>query len=178
MSDQNLDYAAIRHNVEKNLQRQKWSYRIIFFAMHMLFYLVTMLAVWGTVATDAQLRTVLFNNESGAGVIVILPTILWAAVILFHVASLYTESASGEKTIRERLLLREAGEEILRKGLMDEGLAEKPKRHASLYEAEHVRLSDDGEQLLADEDERIEQVDYNARTNQAFKQGQDASRSL
>ena len=167
MSDQNLDYTAIRRNVEKSLYRQKWIYRIVFFVAHVLFFVVAMLAVWGTVATDSQLRGVLFNNESGAAVIVILPTILWTAVILFHVASLFFESGAGEKAIRERLLMREAGEEILRKGLVDEGMLEKPKRRAPVLEAEHVRLSDDGELIAVDEDERIEQRDYNARTNHA-----------
>jgi len=167
MSDQNLDYAAIGRNVEKSLYRQKWIYRIIFFLMHMLFYVVAMLAVWGTVATDSQLRAVLFNNETGAALIVILPTILWTAVILFHVASLFFESSAGEKAIRERLLMREAGEEILRKGLVDEGMLEKPKRHATVSESERVRLSDDGERIPVDEDEFIEQSDHHARTNQS-----------
>src|SRR5690349_14476396 len=97
MSDQDLDHAAIRRNVEKSLQRTKWSYRIIFFAMHLIFFAATMIAIWGTVATDSQLRDVLFSAESGASVVVILPTILWAFALLFHVASLYFESAAGEK---------------------------------------------------------------------------------
>jgi hypothetical protein len=165
MSDQNLDYAAIRRNVEKRLQHQKWNYRIVFFAMHVLFFLVTMLVVWGIVAANSQLADALFNNESGAAVIVILPTIMWAAVILFHVASLYIETGAGEKTMREQLLMREAGEEILRMGLVDEGTLEKPKRRATQLETEHGRLSDDGEWIPADEDEPIEQADYNARVN-------------
>lgn len=165
MSDQNLDYAAIRRNVEKRLRRQKWNYRIVFFVMHLLFFLVTMLVVWGVVAANSQLADTLFNNESGAAVIVILPTIMWAAVILFHVASLYIETGAGEKNMREKLLMREAGEEILRMGLVDEGTSEKPKRRARELEAEPVRLSDDGEWISADDDEHIEQTDYKARAN-------------
>jgi hypothetical protein len=163
MADQDLDYAAIRRNVEKSVSHQKWVYRILFFVMHALFFVVAMLAVWGTIATDAQLRDVLFNQ--GSAVIVILPTILWAAVILFHVASLYLESSEGEKAMRERLLMREIGEDILRKGLAAEAMSEKPKRRNAVMEDQAMRLSDDGELTPVDEDERIEHGDYHARAN-------------
>src|SRR5262249_58416622 len=128
--------AAIRQNIDKGIARQKWMYRIIFFGMHVFFYLVTMLAVWGVVLTNSQLRDVLFNSGLAAAVIVLMPTILWTAVILFHVASLYTETDAGEKSIRERLLMREIGEEILRKGLVEQGISEKPKRRVSLSESD------------------------------------------
>ena len=165
MSDQNLDYAAIRRNVENSLSRQKWMYRFIFFGIHVLFYVAAMLAVWGTLASNSQLRAALFDNGSGAAVIVILPTILWTTLILCHVASLYTESSVGEKALRERLLVHEVGEDILRKGLVDVGVSEKPKRRAVVHEAGRFLLSDDGELIPADEDEPIGQSDYKARTN-------------
>ncbi len=165
MPEQNLDYTAIRRNVEKNVSRQKWFYRSIFFVVHVLFYVVSMLAVWGTVATDAQLRAVLFGSGSAAAVVVIMPTILWAVLILCHVASLFTESSAGEKAIRERLLMREVGEEILRRGLVDEGPAEKPKRRAAEQEARNVLLSEDGELSPAGEDEQTKESSHSARAN-------------
>lgn len=167
MSDQNLDYAAIRRNVQKSIRRQKRLYRMIFFGTHLIFFAVTMFAVWGTVIANSQLRDVLFNSGSGAAVVVILPTILWATLILCHIASLFVESGAGEKSMREKLLMREVGEEILRKGLAGEGMLEKPKRRAAALEAERVLLSDDGELIPADEYERPEQRAYNARTNNA-----------
>lgn len=165
MSDQNLDYAAIRRNIEKSLQGQKRLYRMVFFWTHLIFFLVTMLTVWGVVLTDSQLRVVLFNSGLGAALIVILPTIMWASTILFHIASLYTESEVGEKGIREQLLMREVGEEILRKGLTDEGMLEKPKRRTATAEAERVLLSDDGELVSVDDGEHLEQRGYKARIN-------------
>ena len=167
MSDQNRDYAAIQRNIEKGVARQRMSYRMIFFGMHLMFYLVTMLFVWGVVASSSQLREVLFNNEPGAGIIVILPSILWAFVILCHVALLYTESDAAEKVMRKQLLMRELGEEILRQGLVDEGMAEKPKRRAEALEAARTLLSDDGELIPVDDDEDLEQSDYIARTHRA-----------
>ena len=143
------DYTTIEDRVEKNLSRQKWIYRILFFVMHGLFFVVSMLAVWGTVLSNAQLRALLF--DSGAGTIVILPTILWAAVILFHAASLYFESSAGEKAMRKQLLVREISEDMLR---------EKPKRQS---EASGMRLSDDGELIPADEDDYVD----NTRANHA-----------
>ncbi len=141
MFEQRPDYAAIRRNIEKRVAHQKKTYRNLFFVMHLIFYVVTMVIVWGIVASDSLLRDVLFNSAPGAGAIVILPTILWTAVLLFHIASLYFESGAGEKAIREQFFMREVGEEIVRKGLMDEEPSEKPKRR----EAEYARLSDDGE---------------------------------
>src|SRR5262249_23529610 len=146
-------YEAIQRNVEKNLQYEKWLYRLIFFGMHLTFFLVTMLIVWGTVLANSGLRTALFNGETGAGAVVILPTIVWAFAILFHIASLYIESRAGEKEIRERLLMQEVGEEILRKGLSDVRMMEKPKRRAAALETERVLLSDEGEFIPADDDE-------------------------
>jgi hypothetical protein len=161
MSDQNLDFAAIRSKVEKGLTRQKWIYRITFFLVHLLFFVLAMVAVWGTVSTDSQLRDILFNNESGAIVIVILPTILWTAVLLFHVASLFVESGVGQKAVRERLLMREVGEDILRKALAAEELSEKPKRRAETPDDRRVLLSDDGE--LVATAEPTEGSGYHAR---------------
>jgi len=83
-------------------------------------------------------------------------------VILCHGALLYTESDTAEKVMREQILMRELGEEILRKGLVDAGMAEKPKRRA---EALHELLSDDGELIPVDDDESLEERDYSPRTN-------------
>jgi hypothetical protein len=163
MSQQNLDYEIIGSNVEKKVSRQKWNYRIIFFLAHVFIYIVTMLAVWGIVLNDLQLRTILFNSGTAKELIVILPTILWATVIVLHVASLFFESRAGEQTIRKQALIREVGEDILRKGLLDEGMLEKPKRRAVKF-AERVFISDDGEFMAASDDEHIERRDYKAHS--------------
>jgi hypothetical protein len=160
MSDQHLDYAAIRRKVEKGVQRQKWMNRIAFFIVHLLFFAVAMVIVWGNVTTDTQLRARLFDSESRWTAIVLVPTIMWAAVLLFHAAALYMESRRGEKDIRERLLMREIGEDILRQGLADAESREKPKRH-------EARLSDDGELLAIDEDDPIAQEGDQLRTHHA-----------
>jgi hypothetical protein len=165
MSDQDRDYAAIRRSVETNVSRQRWLYRLTFFLAHLIFYAVTMLAVWGTIGADSQLRAILFESGSRAAVVVLLPTILWAAVILFHAASLFFESGAGEKVIREQLLRREVGEEIMRRGRIAEELLEKPKRRATAVEAEHRLWSDDSGIDPVDEDEYLEQRGYNARSN-------------
>ncbi len=132
MSDQNLDYATIRDNVEKGVSRQKWYYRFIFLGMHVFFFVVTMFAVWGTVVADSQVRSALFDNGLAGATIVVLPTILWAMVILFHAAALYIESGPAERAMREKLLMREMGDDILRKGYVDgrgiAGQAQTPSR--------------------------------------------------
>ena|SRR5579859_5438386 len=167
MSDQNLDYVAIGRNVEKSMEGQKRLYRMIFFLTHLILFLVTMFTVWGIALTNSQLNAALFNSGLGAALILILPTVMWAFAILAHVSFLYIESEAGEKTMREKLLMSEIGEEILRKGLTDAGLLEKTKRRAAALQAEQVRLSDDGELLPADEEQRPQKHDSIARTNNA-----------
>ena len=152
MSDASLDYATIRSSVEKKLYRQKWSYRLVFFVMHLLFFAISMLMVWGTVASDAALRTMLIDSRTGAAVVVLVPTIMWAFVLLFHVASLFIESGAGEKAMRQRLFMREVGEDIL-KGMADEAMLEKPKRRSAALADERALTSDDGELLLGDEED-------------------------
>ena len=162
MSEQNLDYAAIRRNVEQGIQRQKAAYRMIFFLTHLIVFMVAMVGAWGTVLAHSQLRELLFNGEPGAGAIILLPTILWAFVILCHMAALYTESDAAEKAMREKLLMREVGEDILRQGLADEGAMEKPKRRAP---AKHLRLSGDGELIPVDDDDEVEEREHHAPSN-------------
>jgi uncharacterized protein YpuA (DUF1002 family) len=161
MSDQNLDYEAIRGDVEKRLSRQKWFYRIIFLAMHILMFALAMIAVWGTLSSNPQLRAMLFDNESGASVIVILPTILWAMAILYHAASLYFESSRGENAIRKHLIMRRVGDDILQQSTED--ILEKPKRRRAVTETEHLRLSDDGELIAVRDDAAVS--DDKAHTN-------------
>lgn len=165
MFDQDREDATLRQRVEKSVARQKWMYRLIFFLMHILFYAVSMLVVWGTLGNNSALRDFLFNGDAGGAIVVILPTIMWAAVILFHAASLFTESSAGEKAIREKMLMREVGEEILRRAIVDEAALEKPKRRAASWDSERTRLSDDGELIAVDEDEDIEAHDQRARTH-------------
>ena len=167
MPDQNLDYVTIRRNFEKSVYRQKRITRIVCFLANVVLYVVAMLAVWGTALSDPQLHALLFGNGgSAAAAILILPTILWAMAIFFHFISIMTESGVGEKALRERLLMREVGEDILRKGVLEEEPLEKPKRRAAALEPERVVLSDDGELTSADQDERIKPSSYRVRTNQ------------
>jgi hypothetical protein len=162
MSADHPNYHTIRRNVEQRLSRQKWLYRILFFVVHLIFYAVTMFVVWGTLAANDELWEMLFNTATSAGAVVLLPTILWAMVLLFHVASLYFESRAGEEAIRTQWLMREVGEEMMRKGFVDDTNDEKPKRHHAI-ESEAARLSDDGELIPLDEDERLEQRIHSAK---------------
>ena len=165
MSDQNLDYAAIRRKIERKLVRQKWNYRIGFFIAHLLFYIVSLLLVVRTVQSSAQLRAIPLSTGSDLSALVIVPAILWGMVLLFHVASLYFESSMGEKAMRKQLLMREVGDDILKMGNLGDATLEKPKRSAATN-ANHLRLSDDGELVPANDEQGLAQPDYNTRANQ------------
>lgn len=142
MSEQELDYAAIRGSVEKGVARQRWRYRLIFFMMHLLFFVGSMLVVWGSIAMDGRIRALLFESGSAAAIIVLAPTAAWSLMILSHIAMLYIESNLGEKAIRQQILMNEVGEEILRRG---QAGVEKPKRQAAETDGNPRLSSYDGE---------------------------------
>jgi hypothetical protein len=162
MPDPNLDYAAIHQNVEKKLARLKRNYRIGFFIAHLLFFMVSALLVLRTLQASPELREVLIYNNSSHSVIIFAPALMWGMVLLFHAATLYFETNAGEKAIREQLLMREIGDDILRLGQRES--LEKPKRRVA--ESTAMRLSDDGELVSAD-DQHLDQTDYNAHTHRA-----------
>ena len=166
MSDQSRDHAALRRKVEKRVARQKWNYRITFFVMHLIFYLTAMLMIWGIVLTSPAVGDALFNSATAAPTIVLLPTILWGVVVFFHAAALYLETSAAEKSIRQRLLMRELGEELLRESLAADELPEKPKRQATAQEVGYSRLTDDGELIRADEDDAL--YEPQPRANQSL----------
>ncbi|MBX3062755.1 MAG: hypothetical protein KF726_07255 [Anaerolineae bacterium] len=155
MSD-HQDYAAIRRNIANQVARRKWQYRVLFFATHLIFYAISMLTIWLT-AGYASSHGGLYETGAAATILLV-PTILWTAVLLFHVASFYFETSAGEAAIRERLMMREVREEMLRKGMLADEATEKPKRYAA-------KLSDDGELIPADDDDTAEQATYTARPN-------------
>ncbi|HRE49585.1 MAG TPA: hypothetical protein PLD47_17805 [Aggregatilineales bacterium] len=149
MSEQDLDQFALRENVEIAVQKQKRLYRMIFFAVHAVFYFVSMFVVWRTVSMSSIVADVFSRESSEASLIVLVPTLMWSVVILFHIASLYFESKVGEKKLREQLLIRELGKTFLYKGTTDLVRREKVKRELAHGEFS-VRISDDGE-LITEE---------------------------
>jgi hypothetical protein len=150
MPDRDLDYEAIRRNVEKGVQDQRQFYRRLFFGINLTIYLVTMLIVWGVAVFNAQTGSGLYDGRLAEAAIVLLPTVMWGFVILCHAALLYTESATAEKTMREQVLARELGEEILRTATSYDD-REKPKRDNATSLSEQIALTDDGELVYAEE---------------------------
>jgi hypothetical protein len=147
MPNQRQDYTAIQDKLELGLRRRKRLYRTLFFVMHLVFFAVSMLVVWGTLMGSAVLQDTLFNGGTGAALVVVVPTILWAFVLLFHVAALFFETSRGEIAIRRQLAAREISEDMLRGETQ-----EKLKRRDPL-ESEHMRLTSDGELIPLDDEQ-------------------------
>lgn len=149
MPDQPLDYAAIERKIETGIANKKKFYHKLFFGVHLTFFASTLLVIWAIALSNSQLRETLFNTSLGAAMIIILPTIVWAMVMLIHTAVLYIESNAAEESMRQELLANEFARQMLREGLAKEAALEKSKNR--FVEEKLVRLSTDGELMSVDE---------------------------
>jgi hypothetical protein len=130
MSQEQIDYRAVRKRVEEGVKRQKQLTKIIFFVVSLCMLILFGFIGWGIAASEGIL-----NNDDAAGALVML-TMGGAMSVLFQFIALTLDSKMGEASIRERLTARELGEEMLRLG-MEEDFQQKRKRA--------MRLAEDGE---------------------------------
>ncbi len=130
MSQDQIDYRAVRRRVEEGVKRQKMGARIVFFVVSLFMLILFSLIGWGMASAQGVL-----NNEDVVGAMVMLNMAGFMSV-LFQFISLTMDSKFGEASIRERLTARELGEEMLRMGMEDD-VQQKQKRA--------MRLAEDGE---------------------------------
>ncbi|MFN8374848.1 MAG: hypothetical protein U0694_18455 [Anaerolineae bacterium] len=130
MSQNQIDYKALRRRVEEGVKKEKNAARGVLFAISASILVMLIALGWG-IAGDAGI----LRDDAGLAVVAIL-TIATFVSVLFHGITLSMDTRSGDASIRERLMKRELSEEMLRMGL-DEDVEEKRKRT--------MRLSEDGE---------------------------------
>ncbi len=145
MSDNELDYTRIRQNVEQSLKKQKRNTRIGFFIANLIMFVIFMAISWGVALTNPEFgQMAVSKSDSPLMLMLILPTLGWAMGLFFNLMAILMDLGVMDKSMRERLVMREIGEELLRKGMTDLD-AEKPKRRLAETEIGDVALSDDGE---------------------------------
>jgi hypothetical protein len=130
MSQDQIDYKAVRRRVEEGVKKRKMTTRIVFFVVSLCMLILFGFIGWG-MANDAGILT----NDDAVGAMVMF-MMGGAMSVLFQFIGLSLETKAGEASIRERVMTRELGEEMLRLGMEDDG-QQKRKRA--------MRLAEDGE---------------------------------
>lgn len=142
MSQDQIDYRAIRQAVEAGLKKQKFRSRIGFLIGSIVMFISFVVVAW--VLFPSVDSTNSFAKDGFAVGSMIMLTMGWFASLMFQAASLIFDTKAGENQIREKLVAREINREMLRLGEDPVAYQEKAKRV--------MRLSDDGEILEVVED--------------------------
>jgi hypothetical protein len=148
MSQDQIDYKAVRRRVEEGVQKQKRTTRAVFFAISTIF-----LFVFGVIAFGILSDAGLAGNEEVVGAMVMMGMAGFMGA-LFQLISLFLDTKSGEASMRDKLIARELGEEMLRMGLEDD-MQQKQKRAmrlASDGELEEIVDNSAGDELIVDEE--------------------------
>jgi hypothetical protein len=115
-----------------------------------MFVIFTAIAL-GAVLSNPMLHDLVLNDliaqkNSPTTLAFILPIISWFVGIIMHGVSLALDTRLGERSLRERVIMREMHDAVMQ--MADTEGVEKPKRD------QVMRLSDDGELVLDDRETR------------------------
>ncbi len=138
-----IDYRAVRRRVEEGVKRQKQLAGLILFGISLLMFVLFVILAFGLYASG--------NSAAGALVVdagrvttdnpVLSAMIMlgtgWFVTLIFQAITLFMNTKAGEEQIRDKVIGRELGRELLRLGVGDEEPLEKRKRM--------LRMADDGE---------------------------------
>ncbi|MBA3870899.1 MAG: hypothetical protein H0X30_17290 [Anaerolineae bacterium] len=136
-----LDYRAIRKQVEAGIVQEKFRRRMGLFVIQLFVFIVFMIIGWGIFLSSggATASAALASGSSDSplmGAMVVLSMSGFMG-LMFQAASLSMDTKRGEDRIRERLVAQEINREMLKMGMDD--VEEHEKRKGMM------RLTDDGE---------------------------------
>ncbi len=155
MSEQDLDYEAIRRKVAGRLKRRKRNILWAYFVLHVVGYVAAMVVLWGIALLDPALRSLIFAHylfDSPAGMLLGLPTFGGGLAVLVHFLALGTGLGVNEKNTRTELLKEEIEQQRLQRQFGENSLSEKRKNAPTFTDISSVSLSDDGELNVDDEE--------------------------
>jgi membrane-anchored glycerophosphoryl diester phosphodiesterase (GDPDase) len=145
MQPDNLDYRAIRKNVEKSLKRRKSIMRWVFLGVNLMMFGVFTIFAWGMAQSTGLLVDGNPQGESLIGALIML-NIGWFTGILFQFISAIVDLKGADNQMRAQIMSEEISKAMLELGADEsEAPVEKAKRM--------MRLSDDGELVEIVEDE-------------------------
>jgi hypothetical protein len=146
MSDNQIDYSAVRRRVEEGLKRDKGRSRVVLLIANIAIYVMFMLVVAGAVVIFTP-----YISDVYVGAIAML-AVGWGVGVFLQLITVLMEAGKLDGLMRDRLMMRAIREEMMRLG-SDELDLEKPKRN--------MKLTDDGELV------EVENVVQQKQTTQA-----------
>src|SRR5262249_11223447 len=142
MSNQ-INYDEVRRRVEEGLKAEKHKSRVGFFVGNLVMFLTFMAICWIVALSNPVFSDAIKGNDSPFPVILILPTIGWGFGIFFHLMTLLVERGNMERNLREKVIMREMGNEIMQEYRQQYG--EKPKNRVKEPDEQPITISDEGE---------------------------------
>ncbi len=142
-----IDYRMVRRRVEEQVKKQKQLSNWLLFGLNVFLYVLFVLIACGIyLSGDGHSLSTLFGSEGGdsAQSTIALFITGWLMSLIFHGVSVFLNTKMGEQQIRDKVIARELGRELLHLG-PDEEPYEKRKRM--------MQLADDGEMREVDADE-------------------------
>lgn len=137
MQPEELDYRAIRKNVEKSLKRRKSIMRWVLLGVNLMMFGLFTIIAWGMAQGTGLLVE---GNPQGEGLIgaLVMLNIGWFTGLMFQFFSAIVDVPNAENQMRAQIMSEEISKAMLELGADEsEAPAEKAKRT--------MRLSDDGE---------------------------------
>ncbi|MCC6616599.1 MAG: hypothetical protein IT320_24210 [Anaerolineae bacterium] len=128
--NQDIDYRAVRREVEAEVVRRKRATRWIFFAVNFLMFVIFSSITWGVFA-----KNMIMSDDAAAALIVM--SVGWLIGLMFQFISAMLDSKSSEERIREAAMGQAVGKHLLQMSRDADAFGDKHKREYS--------LSDDGE---------------------------------
>jgi len=153
--NQDIDYRAVRREVEAQVVRRKRVTRWIFFGVNFLMFVVFSSITWGVFAENT-----IFSDDAMAALI--LMSVGWLIGLLFQFLSAILDSKSSEDRIREAAMGQALGKHLLEMSHNEEAFNDKHKRIYS--------LSDDGELDAVPVEERDDTEDITLELRDVLRQ--------
>ncbi|MBI5670997.1 MAG: 2TM domain-containing protein [Chloroflexi bacterium] len=147
MRDDNLDYAAIRRQVEAELQQKRFQRQLVLFLLSGFIFLLFLVMV--LLALPDSMDSVVINRDSLLSVVYFLAA-GWVVALVFHALSTFLVNSPGWARKMRRRLTAQALEDTLFD--QREGLAELSAHKIKRQPGSTLRLSDEGELLDIVED--------------------------
>jgi hypothetical protein len=150
-----LDYRALRKQVETDLQRQKNLTRWILFIVNLFIYLLFVAISWGMfiAAGGADLTPNIpgvSQSDPITGAMVMM-TVAGGLGVMFNFITAMLDTRAGEASMRAKLMGRLVSDEVMRLGEESEGLDEKAKRNLSINDEGELEEVIDEEVMVAEQ---------------------------
>lgn len=155
----NLDYAAIRRQVEAELQQKRYQRQLVLFLLSGFIFLLVLVMILVALPDSSD-----FINRDSLLSVVYFMAAGWVIALIFHALSTFLVNSPGWARRMRRRLTAQTFEDTMLDA--DVHLAGVPKQKAKRQQGDRLRLSDEGELLdITQEqwpDDKLKREDHHA----------------